>query len=54
MRQHLPSKNGETVSLSDFVGKTVVLYLPKDDTQVVPNKPVASGMPMLTIKAKIS
>jgi peroxiredoxin Q/BCP len=29
----LPASNGETVSLKDFEGKTVVLYFyPKDDT----------------------
>jgi len=45
--------SGETVSLSDFAGKTVVLYFyPKDDTQAAPNKPVASGC-QLIIRADI-
>jgi peroxiredoxin Q/BCP len=46
--------NGKTVSLSDFNGKTVILYFyPKDDTPGSPEKPKASKQPMKITRAKI-
>ena len=50
----LPSQSGEEVRLGDFVGRKraiVLFFYPKDDTRVVPRKPVPSGTAMSSLRS---